>query len=48
MSNGKQILLNGRPVTEEELRKKQEEIKSQRGVQLVEVAPNTFKTLIKG
>lgn len=48
MADTNTISINGKPVTEKELRVKREEVKAQRGVKLVEVAPNQFKIQIQG
>ncbi len=43
-----EIKINGEAVTKEELQTKQEEVKHQPDVDLVETAPNEFKQRIKG
>jgi len=42
------IKINGKEVSQEELNDKQEEVKHQPDVDLVETAPNEFKQRIKG
>lgn len=44
----RQIMINGKPATEKELQMKQDELKAQKGMTLVEVAPSQFKTRIQG
>ena len=42
------VKLNGVTITQEQLEMKKKEIKSQKGIKLIESAPNIFRTKIEG
>lgn len=44
----KQIFVNGKPVSEEELSKMQEEFSKTKGMKLVEITPNNYRVKMFG
>lgn len=47
MDDGK-VILNGKVITNEEFEEKKKEVKKQKGVKIVEVSNNIYKTRLQG